>query len=163
MLFDQHYVWLRVVINNLRKMHGLQVAYFNQILKVVIILSGGKLQHTFKTRHLLNTMHIWMMHKRLLTESDKDRFLMIQENMFDMFWEDTVDRISKEDVSSISLNKYLKQVQDISFQMCTHFDEVVTCKNNEMEEIKHYEFVIWDNIYDGQESANKADMKQLAK
>lgn len=46
-------------------------------------------------------VHIWMIHKRLITEGKEGRRL--QEALFDQLWEDTGNRIRGQGVNELSV------------------------------------------------------------
>ena len=47
-------------------------------------------------------VHVWMMHKRLITEG-KDG-LLVQEALFDELWEDTANRIRGQGINELSVS-----------------------------------------------------------
>jgi hypothetical protein len=74
-------------------------------------------------------MHLWFLHKRLIAATDNqidsDTCLRIQEELFEIFWNDTLCRIRKEgvremsgkqDLSSQSVSQSESQQQDLSSQ-----------------------------------------------
>ena len=69
----------------------------------------GRVPRDFRNRHALLTMHIWFLHKRLISDNiDKENALMLQEELFNMFWDDTTYRIRKEGVRELLVNKTVK-------------------------------------------------------
>jgi hypothetical protein len=51
---------------------------------------------------------------------------MIQEELFDIFWDDTQKRIRAEGVAELTVNKHLTDVQQYTFQHLTHYDHAFT-------------------------------------
>ena len=72
-------------------------------------------------------MHIWFIHKRLINDThDKDYALMIQEELFNILWDDTTCRIRQQGVNELMVNKNLLQVQQYTFMHLTHYDHAFT-------------------------------------
>lgn len=107
-------------------------------------------------------MHIWMVHKRLIKEEDTKKYNKMEECVFDEFWDDTTNRISKQDVSVLSLNKYLKQVQNTSFAMCFEFDNALT-NHDETLMLELIGSAIWQYLYEAKEDISEEDIEELAR
>ncbi len=72
-------------------------------------------------------MHIWFLHKRLLAnEADPHNATLIQEELFDIFWIDTSNRMRAHGVNEMLINKNLKKVQQYSFMHMFHYDHCYT-------------------------------------
>lgn len=88
----------------------------------------GRIPRTFRSRHALITMHLWFLHKRLIAASDNrmdpDVALKVQEELFEIFWNDTLCRIRKEGVREMQVNKSLLQVQQYTFLHLFHYDHI---------------------------------------
>jgi len=70
---------------------------------------------------------VWLLHKRLLSdESDPHVALMIQEELFEILWNDTTCRIRNQGVSELSVNRYLGKVQQYTFSHFFHYDHIYT-------------------------------------
>jgi cytochrome b pre-mRNA-processing protein 3 len=70
-------------------------------------------------------MHIWFLHKRLINDRIDPHFaLLIQEELFDILWLDTTQRIRAQGVNELTVNKHLKDVQEYTFLHLTHYDHV---------------------------------------
>jgi hypothetical protein len=109
---------------------------------------------------MLLVLHVWMVHKRLLTEGK--RGLLVQESLFDTLWDNTSDRMYKKGIPEISvsprrpaarpslcrppltqallafvsqLNKYLKEVQAYSFRTCVELDQSLDQLKLSLEEL----------------------------
>lgn len=76
-------------------------------------------------------MHLWFLHKRLISKAahngmlDTDTCLRIQEELFEIFWNDTLCRLrAQSGVRELSVNKYLMQVQQYTFLHLFHYDHI---------------------------------------
>ena len=69
-------------------------------------------------------MHVWFLHKRLISDSTEEHLnsLTIQEELFELFWDDTRKRIREQGLSELTVNKNLKKVQQYTFQHMSHYD-----------------------------------------
>jgi cytochrome b pre-mRNA-processing protein 3 len=86
----------------------------------------GRVGKDFRSRHTMLMTHIWMVHKRLLSEDMGTQGRKIQECMFDELWEDTSSRIRGVGIGELSVNKYLKEVQGYSFKYVIELDQALT-------------------------------------
>nr|CCA22410.1 conserved hypothetical protein [Albugo laibachii Nc14] len=80
-----------------------------------------RLRPDFRGQQALLMVHVWLIHRRLAKEGDAGRVL--QELVFDRLWEETVLRIRHQQVSELTVNKYLKQVQQVCFNACVAYDK----------------------------------------
>eukprot|EP00815_Leptocylindrus_aporus_P001294 CAMPEP_0116063652 /NCGR_PEP_ID=MMETSP0322-20121206/8560_1 /TAXON_ID=163516 /ORGANISM="Leptocylindrus danicus var. apora, Strain B651" /LENGTH=311 /DNA_ID=CAMNT_0003549347 /DNA_START=39 /DNA_END=971 /DNA_ORIENTATION=+ len=104
----------------------------------------GQVPNEFRARHGMLTLYVWMLHKRLMRRelllgNDNDKKTqqsenevplemhearLIQEELFDILWNDTKARIRAESgISELMVNKYLKDVQEITYQNCFLLDD----------------------------------------
>lgn len=103
----------------------------------------GRVYSDFRSKHALITLHVWFLHKRLL-EEDK---LWLQEELFDILWNDSKSRIRAVDgIHELTVNKHLKDVQQVTFQHCTHLDHVVTLPIGTQERNEELCAAIWIHI-----------------
>jgi len=74
------------------------------------------------------TMHIWLLHKRLIMDHlDETTALLVQEEMFNCLWDDTMCRIRGLDgVMELSVNNLLMKVQQYTFLHLTTYDHIYT-------------------------------------
>ncbi|DAZ97194.1 TPA: hypothetical protein N0F65_003825 [Lagenidium giganteum] len=79
-----------------------------------------KLTPNFRGQQALLVAHVWMLHRRLGMEGDAGKVL--QELVFDRLWEETVVRIRYQDVSELTVNKHLAEVQQACFNACISYD-----------------------------------------
>lgn len=83
----------------------------------------GRIGREFRARHAMLTMHIWFLHKRLVTDKVDPHFsLLVQEELFDILWNDTLTRIRAQGVNELTVNKHLKDIQELTFLHLTHYD-----------------------------------------
>jgi hypothetical protein len=78
------------------------------------------LQPNFRGQQALLMVHIWILHRRLSFEGNQGKIM--QEILFDRLWEETVVRIRHQNVSELTVNKYLEEVQQVCFNACVAYD-----------------------------------------
>lgn len=90
----------------------------------------GHVGRDFRARHAILTMHLWFLHKRLISTdkvaADNHSALLVQEELFDIFWDDTQKRIREQGVAEMTVGKHLNDVQQYTFQHLTHYDHAFT-------------------------------------
>ena len=92
--------------------------------------NNTKLKPEFRQIHAMLSMHVWIIHRRLFTENKmladtdpkKNDNLLLQEEIFDLFWNDTSARIRAQGVNELTVNKHLKDAQRATFLHCTQYD-----------------------------------------
>lgn len=91
----------------------------------------GRIPRNFRSRHAMVTMHLWFLHKRLIASNTRgsgslssDQALQVQEELFEIFWNDTLCRIRAEGVREMAVNKSLLKVQQYSFLHLFHYDHI---------------------------------------
>jgi len=109
----------------------------------------GRLSRDFRPRHALLTMHFWFLHKRLISDTiDKHLALMIQEELFNILWDDTTSRIRLAGVNEWLVNKNLLQVQQYTFMHLTHYDHCYTeFLQKPAERLNELRKLIWWHIF----------------
>lgn len=88
--------------------------------------------------HALLTLHIWLVHRRLLLSMNAEETnslrhsatILLQEEYFETFWHDTKVRIRYEKVQELMVEKSLRDVQNYTFQHFMALDHAID-KNNE--------------------------------
>lgn len=110
----------------------------------------GLVARDFRGQHSLLVTHVWIVHKKLLMHGQPGRDT--QEALFDVFWEDTLDRIKSAGVHELSVNKRLSEVQGFSFKQCVEFDNALT-KPTEDEIIDDLAGALWRATYNRKELA----------
>lgn len=78
-----------------------------------------RLDNDFFHKHALINLHVWMVHNRLRTAPNGK---LLQEQMFDRFWENTTERIRELGVPELTVNKHLRETQTFSFGAATVYD-----------------------------------------
>ena len=72
-------------------------------------------------------MHIWFLHKRLINDNvDPHRAALVQEELFDIFWTDSANRMRAHGVNEWLIGKNLKTVQQYTFMHLFHYDHCYT-------------------------------------
>ncbi|KAJ0402732.1 hypothetical protein P43SY_007874 [Pythium insidiosum] len=74
----------------------------------------------FRGQQALLLAHVWLVHRRLALEGNDGK--VMQELMFDRLWEETVVRIRFMNVSELTVNKHLAEVQQVCFNACVAYD-----------------------------------------
>lgn len=123
----------------------------------------ARIPYEFRPRHALISMHVWFLHKRLLADRvDSHLALLVQEELFDILWNDTRARIRAEGVHELTVNKHLKDAQQLTFLQCTHYDhsfqEFATDDKKRLQEISG---VNWTYVLNKDEEANVDLLKRL--
>lgn len=89
----------------------------------------GRIGRDFRSYQAILTMHIWFLHKRLLAnKADSHNAALVQEELFDIFWIDSSNRMRAHGVNEMLINKNLKKVQQYSFMHMFHYDHCYTEK-----------------------------------
>lgn len=140
-----------------------------------------KVQPDFGPQHAMLSMHVWFLHRRLIAphrggnnganpgngssgstgqeeEVDNGKHaynLMVQEELFDFFWNDTRSRIRSAGVHELTVNKHLKDAQQATFLQCTQYDHAFAEFRKEPE--KRFELVcdaVWRHVLGGSQDVN---------
>lgn len=119
---------------------------------------GGKIKNEFRTEHGLLLTHIWILHKRLLNEQREGK--LIQEALFDTFWNHTTARIRSLGINELSVNKNLLEVQKYSFAILTSYDKCYTLSNANLinDELKK---VLINHIWINNDQSHQHVMKMI--
>lgn len=96
----------------------------------------GRIGRDFRSYQAILTMHIWFLHKRLVSVDqatatttgtfDPHTAALIQEELFDILWIDTSNRMRAHGVSEMLIQKNLKKVQQYTFMHMFHYDHCYT-------------------------------------
>jgi cytochrome b pre-mRNA-processing protein 3 len=88
----------------------------------------------------------------------------VQEELFDIFWHDTKARIRAEGVNELTVNKHLKDVQQVTFQHLTHYDHAYS--EYELMPAKRFEELaglVWMHVLlKDEEDVTDDQLKRLA-
>lgn len=147
--------------------------------------SRGKLANSFRDKHILLVIHVWMCHRRLVSAygtGEDVRADRLQECLFDFLWDDSTTRISEAKVGSMFVNKYLKQVQTLSFHICHELDTALalpfvetgpTAEGKEPSPLTEEQMhdaaiskigeVIWNHFYDSSPDMEEAHILEFAR
>ena len=126
--------------------------------------TAGHIGGDFRPRHALLTMHVWFLHRRLLADKvDPHKSLMVQEELFDVLWNDSRSRIRAEGVNELTVNKHLKDTQQVSFQQMTHLDHAFTeYKEDPEKRTEEIALAVWMHLLMKDEGASDDLIKRLA-
>ena len=92
--------------------------------------TAGNVSREFRSRQQMIMVHVWMIHRRLITEGSRGTTL--QECMFDELWDDTSIRIRNAGIHEMMVNKRLKDVQSYSFRACMELDAAMAHVNKSL-------------------------------
>ena len=98
-----------------------------------------------------------------MDKMDKHNSLLIQEELFDIFWHDSKTRIRAEGVNELTVNKHLKDVQQVTFQHLTHYDHAYS--EYELKPAKRYEELqglVWMHILMKDEDVHDEHLKRMS-
>lgn len=124
----------------------------------------SRIQRKFRPIHGLLSMHVWFLHKRLLAEAElgtgskKTAKLLLQEELFDLFWNDTRSRIRALGVNELMVNKHLKDAQQMTFLHVTQYDHAFSAFKDDPK--KRFEVIcdaVWRQVLLGNGSMDKDD------
>jgi len=63
------------------------------------------------------TLHIWLLHKRLIAdECDNDVALSVEDELFNILWDDTTGRVRQAGVNELAVDK---ELMNVHVQQCT--------------------------------------------
>ncbi len=118
----------------------------------------------FRSHHAMLSMHIWFLHRRLLASSEIEKksnqgkasfHLLVQEELFDIFWNDTQVRIRAAGINELMVNKHLKDAQQQTFLQITQYDhahETYPMFQGKDNDEKRFEIVcdsVWRHLLGG--------------
>ena len=109
-------------------------------------------------------MHIWFLHKRLIEDQVDPHFsLMVQEELFDILWYDATIRIRAEGVNELTVNKHLKDVQQVTFAHLCHYDHAYQeFAENDDERMRELKELVWMHVMNRDEEASPDVVERLA-
>jgi len=122
----------------------------------------GKIRRDFKSKHMLLSLHVWMVHKRLIHPSTSDSGKLIQESLFDRLWEDTLSRIRSQGLPELTVNSHLKNVQKYTFSSLMGFDHALTFESEE-ERLDELGGELWRKVFMRNEKLPVDHVLRLAK
>mmetsp|Transcript_4233 Transcript_4233/g.7417 ORF Transcript_4233/g.7417 Transcript_4233/m.7417 type:complete len:330 (-) Transcript_4233:59-1048(-) len=146
----------------------------------------GRIPPTFKNKHAMLTLHVWFLHRRLIRDEGtgiagdksgaavvtdsgtgntltRESSLLVQEELFDLLWNDTRCRIRAEGVAELTVNKHLKDVQQLTFQQCTHLDQVFEEHfGDDVKRVEELAYAMWMHVLNKDEEVADDVIKRLA-
>ena len=126
--------------------------------------TAGHVGRDFRPRHAMLTMHVWFLHRRLLADRiDPHASLLVQEEVFDVLWNDSRSHIRAEGVNELTVNKHMKDTQQVSFQHMTHYDHAFTeYKDDPVKRFEELVGAVWNHVLLKDEDAPDDLVKRLA-
>lgn len=130
-----------------------------------------KIKPEFRQIHAMLSMHMWFIHRRLLAENKrlsdnstkKNDNLLLQEELFELFWTDTTSRIrAQEGIIEMTVNKHLKDAQRATFVHVTQYDHAFESYPNDVE--KRFEIIcdaVWKHVLGGEEDSNEDLIRKI--
>jgi hypothetical protein len=116
-----------------------------------------------RTKLVIQMTHVWIVHRRIIEETDDHRTKYVQEVLFDLLWDDAKTTLQRrEDVHAILVGKYLKQVQALLFRVCMQYDEALLEKTEE-EIIDALSSTIWNQMYNRKDKVPEVYVTEIAK
>jgi len=124
----------------------------------------ARLPWEFRPKHALISMHTWFIHKRLIMDTvDPHLALLIQEELFDILWNDTRARIRSEGVNELTVNKHLKDAQQLTFLYCTHLDHAFSeYADDDYKRFEELAAAVWIHVFNRDEDACNDQLKRIA-
>jgi cytochrome b pre-mRNA-processing protein 3 len=104
----------------------------------------GQVSNDFRSRQQMIMVHVWLIHRRLITEGSRGTTL--QECMFDELWDETSIRIRNAGIHEMMVNKRLKDVQGYSFRTCMELDAAMTMPSED-EKLEEVAGSLWRGVY----------------
>ena len=89
--------------------------------------------------------------------------MLLQEELFDILWNDTRARIRAEGVNELTVNKHLKDAQQLTFLHCTHYDHAFQeFADDDPKRFEEIAGVIWTYVMNKDEEVHSDQLKRLA-
>lgn len=122
----------------------------------------GRIPNEFRPRHAVLVMHVWFLHKRLVSDKeDSHTSLLVQEELFDILWYDTKTRIRAAGVNELMVNKHLKDIQNSTFLHCTHYDHAFSF-DDPVKRREELALAIWTHVLMESENAYNDQLNRMA-
>lgn len=123
-----------------------------------LFINALGLETSFQSTQQLIMLHTWMIHKQLLKKGKGGRLL--QEEIFDTLWDDTMRRIRSTGVHELTVNKHLRDVQKWSFGACVSYDHGVSITDDKDFELGS---ALWRNLFASKPTADEGKVYAVAK
>lgn len=86
-----------------------------------------------------------------------------QEELFDILWNDTRARIRAEGVNELTVNKHLKDAQQLTFLHCTHYDHAFQeFANDDQKRFEEIAGIVWTYVLNKDEEVYNDQLLRLA-
>ncbi|GMH71079.1 hypothetical protein TrRE_jg7505 [Triparma retinervis] len=108
----------------------------------------GKVRRDFRSRHMLLSLHVWIIHRRLIHhESSGEYGKLLQEALFDRLWDDSLTRIRAQNLAELTVNSHLNNVQKYTFAGCMSFDHSQTFDEGDEKRLDELGGALWRDVF----------------
>ena len=88
---------------------------------------------------------------------------MHQEELFDILWNDTRARIRAEGVNELTVNKHLKDAQQLTFLHCTHYDHAFQeYAKDPKKRVEELAAAIWVHVLNRDEEGYNDQLRRMS-
>lgn len=125
------------------------------------VAAALNLERTFITEHSMLALHVWLVHKRFMLDFHNRGLFCgrsADKELFQVFWDDTLNRIRNVGVTEVSVNKQLENVQKATFVDMLEYDAAVRRDDDNME----LSAALFKGVFQGDEAARVEDVIALA-
>merc|ERR1711871_996866 len=111
----------------------------------------------------VRAFHIWLVHNRLRSvESDKEFAKLVQQHMFESFWEHTIRDIgNSEQVPQICTFKYLRELQSRFFGGSVSYDQIVAIGVQDPQFPGMFASVLHRNFYSLSDTVSARELEKM--
>jgi hypothetical protein len=89
--------------------------------------------------------------------------LLVQEELFDILWNDTRARIRAEGVNELTVNKHLKDAQQLTFLHCAHYDHAFQeYAKDPKRRVEELAAAIWAHVLNRDEECYNDQLRRMA-
>jgi len=120
--------------------------------------------------HNVIGLHVWLIYKRLKAQEilineggasgDAAVFKTLGQELYDRFWEDSLERVRETKVFEIMVNKHLKTAQEVTYTANVELDQAIAITDDQDAE---FGGAIWRFLYRSDETIPEKDVERLVK
>lgn len=124
----------------------------------------GRISRDFRPRHAMLTMHLWLLQKRLISDKvDNHSSLLVQEELFEIFWDDVQKRIREQGLAEMTVSKHLNDVQQYTFTHLTHYDHAFNeYENDPKKRLEELCGLVWMHVMLQEEKFCSEQVERIA-
>jgi cytochrome b pre-mRNA-processing protein 3 len=122
------------------------------------LLEDMKVEPNFRGKHAMLMVHVWIVHRRLLQVESGAAGKKMQEALFDRCWEHSTKAIRNLEVSELTVNKHLKELQKVSFGAMVSYDGGLATGDND-----EFAGALYRNLYAMDEAVPESSVYSMAK